>query len=341
MLDSKISPEGRNGAIERFAKKYKGRQPVHVGCTIDEELIKEISRSNPDFEWSISTGPANWFVIDADVDREGPVNIQRLFDEHSGIPLNCFVVNTQSGGQHLVFKNNLGLGAHTGELGPMGCDIRANGSQIVCPGTIMSSGKSYTVDDRFASFEAAFGNGNSLPDIPDFIAALIGKTTQYSSLNDQSPEIKVLIQQLEENDWPDFDDAFDPVLGHDLKDVAYRFPEFTKLYENPTGDHSTDRFNMAKILALGSKNMSILDYAAFCGEWDGAGEHSTERGRGYYSSRDLAREFAPALKLARERGPLVDGHAFGAVRLDRIRLNINMSDPGEMNRPGIAGGCLV
>jgi Bifunctional DNA primase/polymerase, N-terminal len=338
-LDAEISGVEREQAFKAFGKRNEGRRPLHVGCTTNEAVIEELSRQNPHFEWSVSTGPAGWFVIDADADRGGDDNVRELFDQHGGIPADCFVVRTQSGGMHIVFKNDRGLGGRAGQLGALGCDIRANGGQIVCPGTLMSSGKMYTVDPKFASFESAFKGKRGLPAVPAFIADLIGASSPgaAASLSDSSPVVGSLIEKLEQEEWPSFDDAFDPVLNHDLNDVAAARSEFGDLYDNPSDDHSRNRFRMAQHLVLSLRGLTVLDYACFCLNWDGAGVFSDEAGRGRFTIRDLAREFARALDRLQQVGIPSDGSAFGAITEEddcepvaRVPLNVNMNDPGAM-----------
>jgi putative DNA primase/helicase len=336
-LDVEISDAERAQAIETFRERNGGRLPIHVGCTTNESLIRVLAQKNPHLEWSVSTGPAGWFVIDADANRGGDINVMEFFEKHGGIPTDCFVVRTQSGGMHIVFKNDRGLGARAGRLGALGCDIRANGGQIVCPGTLMSSGRKYRVDPEFASYESAFEDGLGLPMTPEFVVAMIGESDLASVvLSDSSPVVRELIGQLTQSEWPTFEDVFDPTIGHDLKAVASARSDFGSLYEHPSLDHSSNRFRMAQHLVLSLKGLTVLEYACFCANWEGAGVFSDSAGKGLFTKRDLAREFARAVELLKKIGMPSDGSAFGPVAdeddepIARVPLNINMNDPGAM-----------
>ena len=303
-IDTEITPEDRKRAVEEHEAKH-GEPPIHVGATRDPDALKRMFHRHPDAVPSIACGPSKLVVVDADVKDNGPELIGKHFAEH-GLPDGAVVVPTQSGGKHYIFKDP--DGKYTNAAGALkksyGCDVRGIGGQYIAPGSMREDGKTYGTKKDLIAFARAYVHG-TLPELPDHVATLIGSSPEGETpLNDSDPTVKTLLEQLGANDWPDFELAFDPAIGWSLESLRQHAPDFGCLYDSPGADRSTNRFKAIRYLLGAYPDMTILDYAAFCEAWEGAGDK--------YDDRQLAREFAKA-KAAPEYVSFCTGEALGPV----------------------------
>lgn len=135
-LDTEITPEEREAAIEEFREKNDGKDPIHVGATKDPEVVKRMWRAHRDAVPSIACGPSHLVVLDADQKDNGPELMDALFAENGGVPKGVPVLPTKSGGKHYVFADP--NGSFTNKAGLLkknyGTDVRGTGGQFVAPG---------------------------------------------------------------------------------------------------------------------------------------------------------------------------------------------------------------
>lgn len=290
-IDTEITPEDREAAIEKFREEHDGANPVHVGATQDPAVIKKMFAAHMDCVWSIACGPSNLVVVDADSKDNGPEKIGKHFEEH-GLPEGCVVVPTQSGGRHYIFRDP--EGKYTNSAGALksqyGCDVRGKGGQYVSPGSIRQDGKTYGTRKDLIAFLQAYTQGK-LPELPDHVAELIGTAGEASKTLSES-EFAPYIRELEESDWPDHDELFDPAIGvYDIEALKAKSPEFAEAFDNPADDKSTARWQLAHTV-LELVRMPVTHLAALY-EWWGQGGTQTEdgKGSGNYRLRDIAREW--------------------------------------------------
>jgi hypothetical protein len=303
-IDTEIAPEDREKVVEEYEAKH-GEPPIHVGATRDLTVVSKMFKRYPDAVPSIACGPSKLVVVDADSKDNGPELIGKHFEEH-GLPEGCVVVPTQSGGLHFIFKDP--EGKYTNAAGALkkqyGCDVRGIGGQYIAPGSMREDGKTYGTKKDLIAFVRAYVHG-SLPVLPEHVADLIGASSKGETpLNDADPTVKSLLEQLGANEWPDFEIAFDPAIGWSLESLREHAPDFGDLYDSPGADRSTNRFKAIRYLLGAYPEMTILDYAAFCEAWEGAGDK--------YDKRQLAREFAKA-KASPAHVSFCTGEAFGPV----------------------------
>jgi hypothetical protein len=300
-IDTQLTQDEREAAIEEYEAKH-GRPPIHVGATKDAMVIKKMFNAFPDAVTSIACGPSGLVIIDADSKDNGPELLGKHFEEH-GLPEGCVVIPTQSGGLHYIFKDP--DGKYTNAAGALkkqyGCDVRG---QYIAPGSMREDGKCYGAQKDAIRFLRAYTHG-TLPELPSHIVELIGTLSEGETpLNDSDPTVKSLLEQLGANGWPDFKIAFDSAIGWSLESLREHAPDFGDLYDAPGADRSTNRFKAARYLVGAYPDMTVMDYAAFCREWDGAGDE--------YDERQLAREFAKA-KASPAYVSFCTGEAFSAV----------------------------
>lgn len=307
-IDTQLTPDEREAAIEEYEAKH-GEQPIHVGATNDPAVVSKMFKRYPDAVPSIACGPSKLVVVDADAKDNGPELIGKHFEEH-GLPEGTVVVPTQSGGKHYIFKDP--DGKFTNAAGALkkqyGCDLRGVGGQYVAPGSVREDGKSYGTRKDLIAFLRAYTQA-TLPEMPAHVVELIGTEGEAAqTVNDA--DISHVIHELEETDWKEYDDLFDPTLGtYDLDALKTANPEFAELYANPTGDRSEDRWAIAQHLLQHFSKMPVCDLAVFYENWEGAGTLTEDgKGSGNYKLRDIAREW-----FKNKDRFVSSGDAFGAV----------------------------
>lgn len=308
-IDTQLTDEEREAAIEEFEAKH-GKPPIHVGATKDPKVIKKMFKAYPDSVWSIACGPSKIVVIDADAKDNGPELIGAYFKEH-GLPEGCVVIPTQSGGQHYIFRDP--DSKFTNSAGVLktryGCDVRGARGQYISPGSIREDGKTYGTQKDMLRFVNAYTHG-TLPELPQHIVELIGQSPEGTVNKDVSDsEIAPVLQALEENDWPDHVELFEPGIGiYDIEALKESKPEFAELYDNPTGNHSDDRWAIAQML-LRKYRMPVEHLAVFFENWESSGSLTPSgEGTGNYNLRAIAREWYKNKDLYQSMGD-----AFGAV----------------------------
>lgn len=289
-IDTEISKEAREQAIEEYEAKHDA-QPVHVGATKDPAVVSKMFKKYPNCVWSIACGPSKLVVIDADSKDNGPELIGKHFDEH-GLPEGCIVVPTQSGGRHYIFRDPDNKFTNAAGLlkKQYGCDVRGAGGQYIAPGSIREDGKTYGSKKDLMAFGNAYRDG-TLPELPDHIVELIGSGGEASQTVDTT-ELGTVIKQLEDTDWPDHVDLFEPGIGeYDLQALKDSNSDFAELYDNPSSDCSDNRWKLAQ-LVMREYRMSAVDLAVLFGGWEGAGMQTEDgKGAGNYNLRDIAREW--------------------------------------------------
>ena len=311
-LNSNIGADDRAAAVSEFQGK-RGRAPTHLGATIDTATVKKLWREFPDAVPSISCGPSGLIALDADQHKNGPALLAQWEAQNGGRHALAPVTKTQSGGEHVWFRNDphAPLGNAAGAFADTGTDVRGAGGQCVAPGSIREDGARYISADGAPDLIEAFKSG-SIPMLPAPVAKVLREGASRASNVTSLDEARVAkeIEKLRASDWLDFDDISDPSIGYDLNTLLANDATFAELWHNPSGDHSEDRFALARCLrrAYGSK-FSVVDYASIITGFDGAGTlDDTSRGKGLYNVRDLAREFVKAGSAVRS-----DASQFGAV----------------------------
>jgi hypothetical protein len=306
-IDTEITPEDREKAVEEYETKH-GEPPIHVGATKDLAAVSKMFKRYPDAVPSVACGPSKLVVVDADQKDNGPELIAKHFEEH-GLPDGTVVVPTQSGGKHYIFKDP--EGKFTNAAGVLkkeyGCDLRGKGGQYIAPGSMREDGKTYGTRKDLIAFLRGYVQG-TLPELPEHVVELIGTAGEAAQTVDES-DISHVIRELEDKDWLDYDELFDPTIGtYDLEAFKASSPEFAELYDNPTGDRSEDRWAIAQML-LQKFKMPVCDLAVFYENWDGAGTLTDDgKGAGNYKLRDIAREW-----FKNEDRYVSDGAAMGTV----------------------------
>lgn len=305
-LDTEITPEDREASIDKYKEDHDDKTPIHVGATKDPETVKRMWRAFRDAVPSIACGPTGIVVFDADSKDDGPSKMAALFEENGGLPEGALASPTKSDGRHFIFADP--DRTFTNKAGLLkknhGTDVRGAGGQIVAPGSLLDDGRSYGTKADLGKFMRAIVH-KTLPLPPEYLRDLIGASPEGETpLSDSDPTVKTLLEQLGAHAWPDFEIAFDPAIGWSLESLREHAPDFGDLYDAPGDDRSTNRFKAARYLVGAYPDMTILDYAAFCREWDGAGDE--------YDTRQLAREFAKA-KAAPAHVSFCTGEAFGPV----------------------------
>jgi hypothetical protein len=277
-------------AIEEHEEKHKYK-PVQVGATRNPESIKKMARRNMDAMWSIACGPSKIVVIDADQKDGGPEKIAAHFEKH-GLPEGCIVVPTQSGGRHYYFSDPEGKFTNAAGLlkKDYGCDVRGKGGQCVAPSSIREDGKTYGTKKHLMALRDAIRDG-TLPELPDHITELIGSAGEAAQIVDNS-ELGKVIKELEESDWPTFEEVFDPTLGeYDLEALKAANPALAELWDNPSSDCSDNRWKLDQHV-LEAFKLSAVHLAVLYEEWEGAGQQTDDgKGSGNYNLRDIAREW--------------------------------------------------
>jgi hypothetical protein len=307
-LDTEITDEQREAAIEKYRETHD-EDPVHVGSTKNPDTVRKIWKRLRNAVPSIPTGVNKLVVIDADHKDDGPAKMNALWAENGGLPEGALSSPTKSGGIHFIFRDSEGKFTNAAGLlkQQYGSDLRGRGGQIVAPGAMLEDGRCYGDRNDFGRLVRAIRNG-TLPEVPEFIVQLIGSSPEGETpLNDADPTVKSLLEQLGANEWPDFEIAFDPAIGWSLESLREHAPDFGDLYDSPGADRSTNRFKAIRYLLGAYPEMTILDYAAFCEAWEGAGDK--------YDQRQLAREFAKA-KASPAHVSFCTGEAFGPVADD-------------------------
>ncbi|MGZ6199158.1 MAG: AAA family ATPase [Vulcanimicrobiaceae bacterium] len=307
-IDTQLSQDEREKAIEEYETKH-GEPPIHVGATNDPAAVSKMFKRYPDAVPSIACGPSKLVVVDADVKDNGPELIGKHFEEH-GLPEGTVVVPSQSGGKHYIFKDpdNKFTNAAGALKREYGCDLRGAGGQYVAPGSMREDGKTYGTRKDLITFLRAYTQA-TLPELPEHIVELIGTEGEAAqTVNDA--DISHVIRELEDTDWPEHVELFEPGIGtYDLDSLRTANPEFAELYDKPTGNRSDDRWAIAQMLLQHFPKMPVCDLAVFYEEWEGAGSLTDDgKGSGNYKLRDIAREW-----FKNKDRYVSSGDAFGAV----------------------------
>ena len=284
-LDTATRADERAEAVAKFSEKH-GRDPAHVGCTKNAAIVKKLWREFPDAVPSISCGPAGLLALDADSHKNGPELLAKWEAENGGRPAQSPVTKTRSGGEHLWFKNDPHnpLGNAAGAFGDMGVDVRGAGGQCVAPGAIREDGASYSSQDGTPDLIEAFKAG-TIPLLPALVAKVLREAQSRSAVQSNVTSIDEAreIAKLRDTDWPSYEDVTDPYCSViDLEALRAKDSEFADRWDNPTGDHSDDRFTIARCLQreYGAK-INVVDYAVIIAEYEGAGTHDESlRGKG-------------------------------------------------------------
>lgn len=316
-LDTDLSAEERERAVEDFMEKHDGAEPVHVGCTTNIENIKRMFRRFPDAVPSIACGPSKLMVLDADSKDNGPELLRALFNENGGVPANVPVIPTRSGGEHLVFADP--EGKFTNKAGLLkkqyGTDVRGTGGQFVAPGSIRLDGKTYGTNADKINFLRAV-SAKSIPTLPDFVAAKIGAVDDTLKDEVAPSREREIITRLEHADWDAHEHAFDAdptIAEYDLAALKESNAEFAQLYDNPSEDCSTNRFLAARAVMTEWPKMPVEALSIFFSEWEGAGSYTDDKPKsGEYDDRQVAREWLKNQGLSKPS----KGEAFGIVRDD-------------------------
>lgn len=320
-LDTLISDTDRKAAITAFKDKHK-RAPIHVGSTTDLVTFSKLSSDLGSHVWSISCGPSRLFALDCD-GAEAVEWLRKYFAEKNVDVSQCPQVRTQSGGWHVYFADPEGEMRTHGRIvqfGDGGIDARGQGGQTVAPGSVLlkieedgrKSERHYTPVDGTPDLCDAYA-ARAIPCVPDAVRELVrnrAKAQGDAPARVSDGETAAEIEKLRSAPILAFDTVTDPTIGFDLDALRAKDIEFAELWDNPTGDHSKDRFNLAKCLRREFDGLRIEHLAAIYAEWEGAGRHDeSARGKGLYNDRDIAREFL-ANTDARK---IQDGAAFGVV----------------------------
>jgi hypothetical protein len=137
-------------------------------------------------------------------------------------------------------------------------------------------------------------------------------------------ELLPFIQELQETDWPDHADLFDPTIGtYDIEALKARNPEFAEAYDSPDSDCSDARWTVAQHL-LHAFKMPIIHLAVFYEGWEGAGTQTDDgKGSGNYRLRDIAREWIKNKDLYVDLGAMgaVEREAVAAIESKRGQLH--------------------
>lgn len=123
-----------------------GKHPRIAGweraATSDPVQVRAWWRRWPEANVGIKTGPGSGVVVvDVDPDRGGEETWRDVVDMHGGVT-HTWVCLTGGGGQHHYFRHPGGE-LHDRVLGP-GVELRADGGQVVGPGSLHRSGARYT-----------------------------------------------------------------------------------------------------------------------------------------------------------------------------------------------------
>jgi hypothetical protein len=306
-IDTQLTKDERAQAVEEYEARH-GEEPIHVGATRDPQVIKKMFNRYPNAVTSIACGPSKLAVIDADKKDNGPELIGKHFEEH-GLPETTVMIPTQSGGLHYIFKD--ASGTFTNSAGALkrryGCDVRGVGGQYIAPGSIREDGKTYGGQKDLIRFLRAYTQG-ILPPVPAHIVDLIGSAGEASqSVDDKA--LAAAIKELEDTDWPDHVDLYEPGIGiYDLEALRESNPEYAELYDNPSSDCSDNRWKLAQHV-LEEFKMPVVHLAVLYEGWEGAGTQTEDgKGSGNYSLRDIGREWEKNKDRFKSKG-----EALGAV----------------------------
>jgi hypothetical protein len=324
-LDTTISAEERQAAVDEFREKNDGKDPIHVGATKDPETVKRMWRAHRDAVPSIACGPSRLVVLDADQKDNGPELMDALFEQNGGVPTGAPVLPTKSGGKHFVFADP--DGTYTNKAGLLkksyGTDVRGTGGQFVAPGSIREDGKTYGTREDLAAFCRAI-TGKKIPTLPSFVTELIGSQPDAPAgeLVTPSEEARI-IAHLRDVDWPEFDDVFDGTLGkYDLSTILADNPELKAIWESEPSDCSTARFKLARGVMRECPDLQPEELAVLFENCPAAGAITDDKpGTGEYDHRQIAREWKKNTGLSKPSS----GDSFGAV--------VDEEDEPEVDKP--------
>jgi hypothetical protein len=301
------------------------------GCTRDAAKIRAMWRRWPDATPSISCGPSNLLVLDADVKKDGPAKLTQWLADND-IDISPYpVTNTRSGGLHVYLPNDQALGCSAGMFKDMGTDVKATGGQVVAPGAIREDGAAYIADENHP---ALVDFDPSLAEAPPAIIEAI-KTAPKNQIGTDKTLESELIETLRGEDWPDGEDITDVAAGKYDLDILCAKDERLKVLLETGGNmsHSEARWHLASSLwAEYGDRFNVLDFAGIV-DWLNNREGSPTEGafgvfvaddkpgEGEFSFRSLARDFYRSENEWR----VTDGSAFTAVEAE----NDNYDD-GEL-----------
>lgn len=245
--------------IEEKAQAETGEKPVHVGCTRTKAAVTKMWRKFPDAVPSIACGPSGLVVLDADVKHNGPVLLGSLYDEHGGLPDHVVRIPTRSGGHHDYYADPEGKQTNrAGALKKLGTDVRGSGGQVIAPGSIREDGKTYGTRGDLKRLLRAKMLGTLKP-LPEYMIECIGAIAERDDENVTHLREREVTNEVEQNDWPEFEAVFNPVIGYDLETLKAKDEEFATLHDNPSSDCSANRFAAARMAgAISSRACGIL-----------------------------------------------------------------------------------
>lgn len=311
-LDTEITPEDREAAIEKYREDHDDKSPIHVGATKDPEVVKRMFRAFRDAVPSIATGPSGLVVLDADAKDDGPAKMAALWEQNGGMPEGCLGTPTKSGGKHFIFADT--ERAFSNRAGALkknyGTDVRGTGGQIIAPGSMLDDGRSYGTRNDLVAFMRAYVH-KALPAVPGYITDMIGAASADHADEATPSKEREVTALLRESDWTEHESDFDSTLGkYDLEALKAENPDFKALYDAPSADCSTNRFLAARHVMREWPDMPAPALAAFFAQWPGAGTYTDDKPTtGEYDERQIAREWLKNQGLSKPSS----GEAFGAV----------------------------
>jgi hypothetical protein len=114
------------------------------GATLNERVIKELWKRNPDAIVGIPTGERiGAWVLDLDLktNANGRDWLAAMESEHEPLP-DTYRVATANGGEHIYFNHAPGV-RNRGKLGA-GVDVRGEGGFVIAAGSVMGDDRAYT-----------------------------------------------------------------------------------------------------------------------------------------------------------------------------------------------------
>lgn len=264
--DTSFTPEQIAAQRLKFEER-NGYPPPHIGSTVDPKVIERLWRQFEDAVPSISCGSSGLYVVDADFAlasegkraKNGPVRLSQYLAENEIAIEGSVVIDTQSGGKHLYFKNTLALDSKAGILRDLDCDVRGVGGQTVAPGAIRVDGKTYQIS------KGTFEDLIDLPEVPEGIVTAVRTARESTEVKDEV--VAASIAKLEEAEIAPFEELFDPIMGYDIECLKQKDDEFADIYANGTGDISRNRFKITRCLMREWPNMPIEHVLSFHSGW--------------------------------------------------------------------------
>lgn len=317
--DCDIDHDRREARRAKFVAKH-GHEPVGIGSTTDEAIIRRWWRNTPgELAAGISPGLCSALVLDCD-NKEGDNGDAALLRAHlaeHGLTLDLartpIVASGRREGRHAWFRNLEGLG--NGVARALKADWKGVGGQVVAPGSLLppapdgdGSPMHYRPIAGAMDLVEAIRT-SALPELPACLRSLHGGNTGARP-KPEFPELQAEIEAGLEIDMPEAEIA---ALADEMRSPTFGVGQ---LWDQPSPDHSDNRWKLAQALRgrRGSQAVTVHHYVALLERWDGAGAFSEYRGQGLYAPYDIAREWG---KNADVR-PIVTGEEFGDVEAQEM-----------------------